>query len=202
MKKPFVSIAIPYHDTPKTPWFLARCLASIYDQTWKDYEIVLTKEGKMAENLNAAIRKSRGEIIKIMSMDDYFSYSDSLEKIVMGFQENKDTIWQITGCLHEYGGKIGNPHKPYWTDDIYTGNNRLGSVTTLSFRKENTLFFEEPLTWMLDCDLYYRHYLFHGPPQLLTSHNVVIYQGEEQTTNKLTEELKVKEIEYLIKKYD
>ncbi len=46
--KPTVSIAIPYHDTPTTAIHLARLFHSIAKQTFQDYEIVITKAGKMA----------------------------------------------------------------------------------------------------------------------------------------------------------
>lgn len=200
MKTPKISIAIPYHDSPRTGFFLARLLASVYDQTFKDYEIVLTKEGPFARNHNASIMGSRGEIVKLMQMDDYFSYSDSLQKIVMGF-EDESTVWQITGCLHDINGQVGAPHEPYLTDDIYTGNNRLGSVSTLAFRREHALMFEEPLTWLVDCDLYYRYYLLHGPPQILKSKNVVIDTRTDRLTSTLSDELKAKEVEYLKSKY-
>lgn len=200
MKTPLVSIAIPYHQSARTSFFLARLLASIHDQTFKDYEICLTAEGPFARNHNAAIQKSRGKIIKLMQMDDYFSYADSLEKIVVSFEEG-EADWQITACLHDINGQVGAPHQPYWTDDIFTGNNRLGSVSTLAMRRDAALLFEEPLTWLVDCDLYYRLFLKYGPPQLLTSENVVIDTRTDRLTSTLSEELKAKEVEYLIRKY-
>lgn len=200
MKTPLVSIAIPYHDTPNTPFFLARLLASIHDQTFRNFEVVLTKEGPFARNHNAAIQKSQGKIIKLMQMDDAFSYADSLEKIVTAFEEG-EADWQITACLHNIEGKVGAPHSPYWTDDIYTGNNRLGSVSTLSMRRESALLFEEPLTWMVDVELYYRLYLKYGPPQILKSENVVIDTRTDRLTSTLSEELKAKEVDYLKAKY-
>lgn len=200
MKTPLVSIAIPYHDSPNTSFYLARLLASVHDQTFRDYEVVLTKEGPFARNHNAAIQKSRGKIIKLMQMDDRFSYADSLEKIVLAFEE-EEADWQITACLHDINGQIGAPHYPYWTDDIYTGNNRLGSVSTLTMRKESALLFEEPLTWLVDVEMYYRLYLKYGPPQLLRSENVVIDTRTDRLTSTLSEELKAKEVEYLLKKY-
>jgi hypothetical protein len=196
---PKISICIPYHDTPDTARFLARSLKSIEEQTFKDYEIVLTKEGPFARNHNAAIMKAKGDIVQMLQMDDYFSYSTSLRTIYDSFQEGD--VWQITGSLHDVGGSIGAPHEPEWTDDIYTGNNRLGSVSTLSFRRESALLFEEPLTWVVDCDLYYRFYLKYGLPKLLTSKNVVIDTRTDRLSHTLSDELKAKEVKYLMKKY-
>jgi len=110
-------------------------------------------------------------------------------------------VWQITACMHDYDGHVTNPHIPQWTDDIYTGNNRLGSVSTLSFRRESALLFEEPLQWLVDCDLYYRLYLKYGQPHLLETPNVVITERPDRLTNTLSDALKASEVRYLIQKY-
>ena len=67
-----ISICIPYYPQMKNAdFFMKRCLDSIEKQTYKDYEIVITDQGKMAENTNTAIKQAKGEIIKILFMDDY-----------------------------------------------------------------------------------------------------------------------------------
>lgn len=197
---PKISICIPYHDTPKTAFYLSRLLKSIEEQTFTDYEIVLTKEGPFARNHNAAIMKAKGEIIQMMQMDDYFTNEFSLDFIAEGF-DNPKTVWQITGCLHDFDGRINLPHMPVWTSDIYTGNNRLGSVSTLSMKREKALLFEEPLSWLVDCDLYYRLYLKYGVPNLLSTYNVVIDTRNDRLTHTLSNQLKANEVEYLTKKY-
>lgn len=194
-----ISIAIPYHDTPQTAFFLSRLLNSIAQQTYKDYEIILTKEGSFARNHNAAILKSKGELVKLMQMDDYFAHPEALKNIVEGFEGE----WQITACGHSIAS--GDPfsfHFPQWTDDIYKGNNRLGSVSTLTLRRETALLFEEPLTWVVDCDLYYRYKLKYGLPKIINSVNVIIDVGTHRLSSTLSDDLKQREVNYLISKYD
>lgn len=233
---PKISLAIPYHQTEKSAFYLSRLLKSIDKQTFTDYEIVLTNEPGMAHNHNVAILKSKGEIIQMMQMDDYFSSSESLKNVADGFhpgyyrclncgskathgysttcdtdcvvsgkgieeEPKRDIKWQITACLHDINGQVGNPHIPQWTDDIYTGNNRLGSISTLSFRRDKTLLFEEPLTWLVDVDLYYRLSLKYGLPNLLQTPNVVIQERPDRLSNTLSEELKASEVKYLKRKY-
>jgi glycosyltransferase involved in cell wall biosynthesis len=194
-----VSLCIPYHDSPNTAFYLSRLLASIHDQTYKNYEVVLTKEGKFAENHNAAIKKSTGDIVKILQMDDYLYHEGALQKIVDAF--TPETYWLSSGCLHNNGTETFYPHAPIWNDDIYTGNNTLGSLSTLAMRRDSALLFEEPLTWVVDCDLYYRLYLKYGPPMLLNDYNVVIQLREDSETNTIPDAVKREEINYLTKKY-
>lgn len=200
---PKISICIPIHDTPKTAFYLARMMKSIDEQTFKDFEIVITKEGQFAENHNAAIKKAKGEIVQMMQMDDYFAHPKALESIVAGFIEDPFVDWQITACKHLYHPieVEGGEHQPQWTNDIYTGNNRLGSVSTLSMRREKALLFEEPLTWLVDCDLYYRLYLKYGEPNILPFTNVVIDTRNDRLSHTLTDQLKANEVDYLKKKY-
>lgn len=194
-----ITVAIPYHDTPKTSFYLARLLGSLASQTFTDYEVVLTKEGNFARNHNAAIMKSTGFYVQMMQMDDYFADPNALARIVKGF-ENGDA-WQISACGHDSGNNIGNPHFPQWTDDIYTGNNRLGSVSTLSFKREYALFFEEPLTWLVDVDLYYRLFLKYGKPAINNDINVIISDTSDRLTHTLLQTIKDNEVLYLTKKY-
>ncbi len=194
-----ISICIPYHDSPNTAFYLSRLLNSIHEQTYKNFEIVLTAEGKFAENHNASIKKSTGDIIKMMQMDDYFCHPNSLQKIVDAF--TPETQWMSVGCMHNDGKQVSYPHYPTWSDDIYTGNNTLGSVSTLVMRKDSALLFEEPLTWVVDCDLYYRLFLKYGKPALLNDLNVVIQLREDSETNTIPDEIKSAEIKYLTQKY-
>jgi hypothetical protein len=195
-----VSICIPYHDTPKTAFFLSRLLKSINDQTFTNYEIILTKEGKMAENTNAAMRKAKGELVKIMYMDDYFTSQKSLQWIVDGFSE--DDMWQAVGCFHDNGdGTLYGGHTPEYTLDIITGNNKIGSPSVITLRREGMLFFDESLSFLLDCDLYQRYYEKHGPPKILTSSDIVIGIHPNQVSQTMPSEEKLQEFNYLKEKY-
>src|ERR1700740_3538057 len=110
-----ISIAIPVHNMDKKDFFLKRCLDSIRMQTYQDYEIVITEHGKMAENTNEAIKRSKGDLIKILYMDDYLAHKDSLQRIVDAFKGN----WLATGCIHDsnHGSELFNPHYPTYNDD-------------------------------------------------------------------------------------
>jgi cellulose synthase/poly-beta-1,6-N-acetylglucosamine synthase-like glycosyltransferase len=197
MQNPKVSICIPYHQTDKTALFLARLLKSIDEQTFTDYEIILTCDGLFAENHNSAIKKAKGEIIKIIQMDDCFAHPDALKNIVEDFDDLQSYEWMISPTIHTDGSK----HEPKWTDDIYAGNNRLGSVSSIAFRKRSMLLFEEPLCWLVDCDWYYRMFIKHGHPILGKDFGVVVDVRTDRLTHTIPDYIKMEEVYYLTQKY-
>lgn len=194
--KPFLSIAIPvYKEMPNWEFFLERCLDSIREQTFQDFEIVQVEDGKgMAGNTNKAIKASQGQYIKILYQDDYLAHKDALQRIVDALKANPDTVWLITGC--------DTNRIPYWTDDIQFGNNKLGSPTCLTVRNEDAIYFDENLGWLLDCDYYRRMYDRFGEPLIIDGVEVIVGIGDHQATNIMGEEIKIKEHEYMQKKYE
>lgn len=192
-----LSIAIPIHNMSHADFFLKRLMQSLEIQTFRDFEIVITKEGKMAENTNAAIKKCKGDIIKILYMDDYLAHEDSLANLVNNFKGG----WLATGCLHDDGMNIGNPHLPKWNDNIKDGVNTIGSPSVVAIENNNPLFFDEKMSWLLDCDYYVRLEQRYGKPTLLDSLDVVIGLGKHQMTHILTDDEKISESNYMGKKY-
>lgn len=185
-----LSIAIPYYaKMDRASYFLRRCLNSIYKQTFKDYEVVVTEDGKMAENTNSAIRKSKGELIKILYMDDYLAHENALQDIVDTFKGE----WLITGS--------DNNPSPYFTSDIHLGNNKLGSPSALTIRNGLNMYFDENLTWLLDCDFYRRLYDKYGLPDTLPGVNVNIGIHPGQASNLIPDKIKINEYEYEKEKF-
>lgn len=167
------------------PLFMERCLKSIEEQSFTNYEIVMVKVGKMAETTNACIKRANGELIKVLYLDDMLAHKDALRDIVENFKGD----WMITGTDN-------NPY-PYWTDDIGMGNNKLGSPSALTIRNDNPLMFDERMSWLLDCDYYKRMYDRYGEPEILDGTNVIIGIHDGQMTNILTDKDKADEEDYL-----
>lgn len=186
---PKLSIVIPIHDMANGAFFLWRAINSLMIQSFQDFEIVITKQGKMAENTNAGIKRARGELIKILYLDDYLSHENALKDIVEAFKGH----WLITGS-------DTNPH-PFWTDDIEKGNNKLGSPSALTILNDKPLLFDEKMSWLLDCDYYKQMYDLYGPPVILDQVGVNIGVGNHQMTHILTDEEKLAEHNYMNKKY-
>jgi glycosyltransferase involved in cell wall biosynthesis len=194
-----VSICVPYHDTPKTAFFLSRLLNSIAEQTFTDYEIVLVKKGRMAETYNEAIKQCKGEIIKLMGMDDYFTDKYCLEELVEKFDEGAK--WVASGCLHDDGAGKKNPHMPSWNDKLYAGNNTLGGFSVITLLNGDVPKIDETLDWVVDCEWYWRLFQKWGEPTLFKEMNVVIGIGDHQTTNNLSDEQKMREYALVQNKY-
>lgn len=145
---------------------------------------------------NRVIGSATGEIIKVLYMDDWLESEDYLEKLYNEFLR-KEVEWIITSASTN---KI-----PVWTDNIETGNNRLGSPSALAFRNDfsevGNECFDESLSWLLDCDLYKRLEMRFGKPVILTDIEVGIGIHEGQATQLLTNEQKRAEHNYLKVKY-
>uniref|UniRef100_A0A6M3J6D4 Putative glycosyltransferase n=1 Tax=viral metagenome TaxID=1070528 RepID=A0A6M3J6D4_9ZZZZ len=193
LKPPKLSIAIPVHNMKNRDFFFKRLMDSIESQTFKDYEVVVTEDGLMAENTNSAIQKCKGDIIKILYMDDYLAHPNALQNIAMNFQGG----WLAEGCLHDDGQRLFNPHFPSWHEDIAKGINTIGSPSVVAFENKDPLLFDENLSWLLDCELYGRLYKRYGLPTMLDDIGVVIGIGDHQMTHLLTAEEKQKEHEYI-----
>jgi hypothetical protein len=181
-------------------YFLDRLTHSLDQQTFRDFELVITREGKMAENTNAAILKAKGDIIKILYMDDFLFSVDALQHVSDAF--DKGTGWYASACVHTHDGRTFEaPHKPSYNQEIRLGKNTIGSPSVVAFENDDPLLFDENLSWLLDCDLYARLYERYGKPILSNELDVAIGLGPHQVTNIIKPYEKHGEYEYLKKKY-
>lgn len=217
-----LTVAIPTSDMIDKDYFFRRCLDSLWDQSFQDFEIVITDNSEddvieticewyrtginyyrnpvkgMAQNTNEAIRRSQGELIKILYMDDFLIQKDTLEKIVKRFKGN----WLVSGCSHTINSEdFFNPHLPHYSEDIYTGHNTIGSPSVVTIKNDNPLLFDEEMTWLLDCDYYKRMYDLYGEPVLLKELQVGIGLHEGQATNTMGDQRKLLEHQYITQKY-
>jgi glycosyltransferase involved in cell wall biosynthesis len=112
---PLVSICIPAYQHID---YLERLLNSIFIQTFKDFEVVITDDSLddnvkillkkftsnfkiyyyknevalgTPENWNEAIRKANGDWIKLMHNDDWFATNDALQTFYDAIQQNPST---------------------------------------------------------------------------------------------------------------
>lgn len=223
MKKPLLSIAVPTHEMEEGEYFFRRLLDSLWNQSFQDFEIVVTDNSDnydirrlcewyktgikyshnsrkgMAPNTNEAIKRSEGDYIKILYMDDYMVDDFALEKLTQHLTGH----WIVSGCAHTINGEdYFNNHYPRYSEDIHLGNNTIGSPSVLTIKNEDPLLFDEEMTWLLDCDLYKRYYDKHGPPMIIDEVNVIIGLHNGQMTHIMGEERKQREYEYMKNKHN
>ncbi|WP_207494252.1 glycosyltransferase family 2 protein [Aridibaculum aurantiacum] len=138
-QKPYISICIPAY---KRLEYLSQLLVSISQQTFKDFEVVITDDSADAsvgeflatfecafsiiyiknpvalgtpENWNEAIRHANGEWIKLMHDDDWFASNDSLERFVSLAKENPKATFLFSGSSFiRKGDKFGGVHISKW----------------------------------------------------------------------------------------
>lgn len=184
-----ISILIPYYKTTQSEEYLARCIASIKEQTFTDYEIVISEKGKASHNTNEGVKQCNGEIIKILCMDDYFTDKNALKTLVDNFKGS----WLVHG--------VSNNQSPYITGDVHLGNNKLGGLSCMMFRKDAFIPFDESLVWLFDCDWHKQMIMKYGEPVIVNGNFVTIEEGQGQATNSISDNIKRGEVITMQLKY-
>lgn len=128
-----VSICIPTYQQAN---LLRRCLDSILEQNFEDYEIVITDDSKSLDvsdlveeykdsriryfrnepslgsplNWNMGFRLAQGEYLKIMHHDDWFASPESLGKFVELLDRNQDADIAFAGSCDIRSENRRKPH--------------------------------------------------------------------------------------------
>lgn len=184
---PFVSICIPAY---KRLNYLQRLIDCIRLQTYKNYEVIITDDSgidssvydyvtSVKHDLNivyhknstplgspknwlASISHAKGDWIKIMHDDDYFTSPDSLQEFVDQIDSNVDCIFSGYHAAYE-NGEIKNMtisstrfkqfvHQPL---SLFSGN-VIGPPSVMMFRRSVKESFDERLKWIVDWEYYIR----------------------------------------------
>jgi glycosyltransferase involved in cell wall biosynthesis len=225
-----ISIAMPtYESFGRGTEFLEFQFQKFRDQTYKDFEVVISdhskdnnienlckkydsilninyarneeNRGNFTDNTNRAMKRCKGDIIKILFQDDFLWDEYSLEKINEAFDEN--TNWLVTSCEHTHDGvNFHRRHDPRYSEDIYTGNNTIGNPSVLSIRRnKDMLFFDARMLWTVDVDYYKRLYDKFGAPTILNDITVVIRLWDKQLTHLIPPQMKQREVALSIEKH-
>jgi hypothetical protein len=210
--------------------FLEKSLNILTNQTIKDFDIIISDHsknnlikdlctkyknelninyyrnteniGSSSANINNAIKKADGKLIKILFQDDFLFHNKSLEEIVKNFDIEKDN-WLLTACIQSKDGvKFFRPFYPKYNNLIHLGKNTISSPSVLTIKNENPLLFDEKLLWLMDVDYYKRCYNKFGSPKIINEINVVNGIGSHQISNSIVNIfIKIKELLYILKKY-
>ena len=166
------------------------------------------KRGNSPANTNAAIELCTGEVVKIMFQDDFFYDDEALEKIYNALSES-DEDWLVCGCNHTRsdGRDFYWTLMPTWNNEFLKGVNSISSPSVMAFKRDKvTERFDENVSMMMDCEMYYRMEKTHGQPIFLHDDLVTnrVHEGQisMQTYNSVDYVDKMeKEIRYCAKKH-
>ena len=164
--------------------------------------------GNPSINTNNAIDNCSGEIIKIFQQDDFFYDDEALEKIY-GCLTNVENDWLVCGCNHTRsdGRDFYWTLMPTWNNEFLKGVNSISSPSVMAFKRDKvTERFDENVSMMMDCEMYYRMEKTHGQPIFLHDDLVTnrVHEGQisMQTYNSTDYADKMeKEIQYCAKKH-
>ncbi|MBD3903819.1 glycosyltransferase [Chryseobacterium sp. Ch-15] len=185
---PKVSICIPTYNNLEA---FKKCLDSVLMQTYTDYEVVVTDDSSNGEiknylnensnrenifyfknkktlgspeNWNEAIRKSKGEYIKILHHDDWFTHENSLEIFVQLLDKNPISAIAFVASknINLENNMIINYNRPSKEKIEEIKNNPvtllngnfIGAPSATIFRKNNFSIFDSNTIWFVDIDFY------------------------------------------------
>ena len=180
---PKVSICIPAYNNAEG---VKRLLDSILIQTFTDYEILISDDSSndqiqdliasypegtisyrrnrlslgAAANWNRCIQRARGEFIKLMHHDDWFSDCNSLETFVNLLEQNPKAVLAFSGTYQVRGDESFARHiseedaKLIEIDyrNLFLGNT-IGAPSAVIHRR-TTHVYDERLSWLVDVDFY------------------------------------------------
>lgn len=224
-----ISIVIPtYEYNGKSDEMLKACLESIKSQTFTDYEIVISDHsqsdvvldyvkswdlpieyfrnevgrGNSSINMNYGIKKSHGEYIKILHMDDWFCNNNALQLMVDAIEREPTKKWGGFGFNHFYQNiqKTDRFIMPNINQNIKT---LLGcpSVSFFVNDRNDPSLFDENLIIINDSDMHIRLGYRYGQPILINEYCVTIRIHEDQVTNLVGQEKHKNELKYYKEKH-
>lgn len=189
-----ITIAIPTYEYNGLGWnFLTDLLNSIHRQSYSDYNVIVSDQSSdsqiknivnyysdlmdikwidatdikrgVSSNLNNSIKKSDGDIVKLMCGDDFFIDSNALVKIKNSLDGNEK--WCLMGCLHcrENIFSFYDRMIPRYHDKIHLGANTISGPSVLSLKVKE--YFDENLCMLADCEIYKRLYMKYGEPSII-----------------------------------
>ena len=215
---PLVSVCIPCY---KHVQLLERCLTSIVTQTYLNIEIIITDDSPTDEiqnliekkfsdkriryvrnniqlgspqNWNEGIQLAKGEYIKIMHHDDWFTRDDALELFVSAaLSQNADFI--CSNCVNNLPNKkkehkILDRFKAKWADDtsLILFSNLIGapSVTFYKRQIQNPVLFDRGTFWFVDILFYFDYVRASKRVAFIDDFLINITAGSEtQVTNSM-----------------
>ncbi|HXB93284.1 MAG TPA: glycosyltransferase [Puia sp.] len=230
---PLISVCIPAY---KNIGFLRRLLDSIAIQTFRDFEVVVTDDspdetvGQLCteyvsrfrmhyfrnaaplgtpENWNEAVRKARGEWIKIMHDDDWFAAEDSLAEYAAAISGHPETNFIFSAYRDVFldegrQREMFLPRRRFKTflrnKSVLFARNIIGAPSVVLYKRLPSVEFDPNIKWVVDIDFYIR-YLGARQPVYIDRILVNVGLGKMQVTQDCRRpEIEIPENFYLLGK--
>jgi glycosyltransferase involved in cell wall biosynthesis len=184
-----ISICIPAY---KRVEYLQRLLQSIEVQTQKDFEVIVTDDSPDSsvqelcrefagrfplqyfrnekalgtpENWNEAIRRARGQWIKLMHDDDWFAGPDALEQYAQAIRKDPSCsfFFAVYQNVEQETGKSEKVFCSKWGLLLLRRSplnlfkaNYIGNPSCTLIRKDTGIFYDPALKWVVDFEYYIR----------------------------------------------
>ena len=230
MSSAYISVCIPaYEMSGKGAEYLEFSLSRLAGQDFSDFEVVISDQStddgvkeicsryesrlnivfcenyhgkrQSSANLNNAIKKARGKIVKVLFQDDFLLGKDSLSVLAKKFDPDKYK-WCVTACEHTNDGiELVRPFYPRYNRFIQFGKNTISSPSVLAFVNDKPLFFDENIVWLMDVEFYRRCYDRYGEPQIINEILVVNRWHKGQVSASVSRDLVISETEYVFNKF-
>lgn len=230
-----ISICCPVYTMGdnRSEKFLVEYFSNLYFQTFKDFEIVISDQSTLdnlksivdtfsnvlniqyvkntnekknaANNVNHAVRHAKGDIVKLLYMDDFFVDPFALQKISDAFDNNIESKWFISGFTHcnEARSEYFNTKTPWYGNTYVNGDNTTGNPSNYAVRRDCALEMDDSLLWIVDGEYFYRSYYYHGLPIMLNDILVCFREhGSSAFRDPKFQELDTIERQYCIDKYN
>lgn len=214
--KPGISICIPAY---KRIDYLEKLLSSILSQSFKDYEVIITDDSPDSsvskliekykekipvfyqknpiplgtpENWNEAIRKAKGDWIKLMHDDDWFADENSLQKFYEATIAHPDCSFFFSAYnnVEENSGLCKSVRLPLsgqfllWISPLNLFKKQyIGNPSCTLIKRELNEWYDKDFKWVVDFEFYIR--CLKKTKKYFYINNVLINVGisDSQVTN-------------------
>jgi glycosyltransferase involved in cell wall biosynthesis len=212
---PLISICIPAY---KRTEFLKRLLDSVVAQTFRDFEVIVTDDspGNEVENLcssyhhqfsishyrniqqlgtpenwNESIRKAKGQWIKLMHDDDWFSGENSLQFYVDAIKNNPTSSFFFSAYRNIYLDEK-KEESVFISSFRYNmirknpvtlfAKNVIGPPSVIIHKNDRQIFYDKNFKWLVDFEFYIR-YFKNTKPVYIDKELVNVGLGSLQVTS-------------------
>jgi glycosyltransferase involved in cell wall biosynthesis len=142
------------------------------------------------ENWNEGLRKAGANWIKIMHDDDWFKEPDSLglfaeiiEKGRASFYFSAYTNIYPNGHTKNIRLSLNQLRLIRRVPEILFAANRIGPPSSVIFKMDGTMLFDQRMKWLVDIDFYIRYLRKHGPAEYIPKDLIQIGISGSQITS-------------------